>query len=111
METARRRSAAKPLNRRAPTDLQSILDSTGEGIYGIDRGGSCTFANRAASEMLGYAPDELLGRNMHELIHYNRPNGSAYSEDDCPIFKAARSGKATRSEDDVLWRKNGTSFA
>lgn len=48
---------------------------------------------------------------MHKLIHRSKPDGSPYPEADCPIFQAARSGRATRSEDDVLFRKDGTQFA
>jgi PAS domain S-box-containing protein len=60
--------------------------------------------------MLGYAPDEMIGRNMHELIHHTKPNGELYPEVECPIFQAATSGRATRSEDDILFRRDGSSF-
>ena len=61
--------------------------------------------------MLGYAPDELIGRKMHELIHHTKPDGTPYPETDCPIFHAAPSGQATRSEEDVLFREDGAQFA
>lgn len=111
MSSDRRRPAAKPLARRPRSEWQALLDSTGEGIYGIDEQGRCTFANRAASRKLGYSPDEMLGQNMHQLIHHTHPDGTPYQEVDCPIFRAAQSGNATRSEDDVLFRRDGTSFA
>src|SRR5579884_1076498 len=110
MKSDRRRAAAKPPLRRSATDWQKLLDSTGEGIYGIDAQGRCTFVNRAACEMLGYAPQELLGRNMHELIHHTRSDGTPYPEMECPIFRALRAGQGTRSADDVLFRKDGSSF-
>ncbi len=110
MRSERRRPAAKSLIRRPPTDWQVLLDSTGEGIYGIDASGLCTFVNRAACEMLGYAADEMIGRNMHELIHHSKPDGTPYPEEECPIFRAARSGEPVRSEDDVLFRKDGSAF-
>jgi PAS domain S-box-containing protein len=110
MRSERRRPAVKPLIRRAPTEIQALLDSTGEGIYGIDARGACTFVNRAATEMLGYSAEEMIGRNMHELIHHTKPNGKPYPESECPIFLAAHSGQTTRSEDDVLFRRDGSSF-
>ena len=49
--------------------LSQLLESTGEGIFGIDMFGCCTFINRAGAEQLGYLPAEVLGQNMHELAH------------------------------------------
>jgi PAS domain S-box-containing protein len=88
----------------------ALLNSTGEGIYGVDTEQRCTFLNRAGARMLGYSPEEVLGENMHDLIHHTRPDGSRYPEDECPIFHAVRSGEGVRVEDDVLWRRDGTSF-
>jgi PAS domain S-box-containing protein len=88
----------------------ALLDSTGEGIYGVDTEQRCTFLNRAGARMLGYAPDEVLGANMHDLIHHTRADGIPYPEEDCPIYHAVRSGERARVEEDVLWRKDGTSF-
>ncbi|HEX4749745.1 MAG TPA: PAS domain S-box protein [Bryobacteraceae bacterium] len=112
MQSDRRHRAAKPLiPRRPPAEWLALLDSTGEGIYGIDPHGLCTFVNRAACQMLGYEPQEMHGRNMHGLIHHTRPNGDPYPEAECPIFEAAHSGRPTRCEDDVLFRRDGTTFA
>ena len=87
-----------------------LLESSGEGIYGIDLHGHCTFINRAAAQMLGYHPDEVLGRDMHALIHHRRADGSPYPVSECPIFRAFREGKACHVEDEVLWRWDGTPF-
>lgn len=89
---------------------QLLLESTGEGVYGVDVHGRCTFVNRAATELLGYPTEQLLGRNMHRLIHHSRSDGACYPEDDCPIFNAFRSGVACRVDDEVLWRADGTAF-
>lgn len=96
--------------RRHARARETLLESTGEGIYGIDRRGRCTFLNRAGSEMLGYAPEEVLGRNMHDLIHHSREDGSPYPVEECSIFRAFRRGEGVRVTDEVLWRKDGTSF-
>ena len=87
-----------------------LLDSTGEGIFGVDLAGRCTFVNRAAAQMLGWRTDQVLGRNMHALIHHTRPDGTPYAECDCPIFNAFRRGEPCRIDDDLLWRADGSGF-
>ncbi|MEO8297861.1 MAG: PAS domain S-box protein [Burkholderiales bacterium] len=87
-----------------------LLESTGEGIYGVDLAGHCTFINRAGAQMLGRTAEAVLGHNMHELIHHSHPDGAHYPEAACPIFDAFRRGVPCRIEDDVLWRADGSSF-
>ena len=91
--------------------LQLLLESTGEGVFGIDLAGCCTFVNRAAALMLGWRTEEVLGRNMHALIHHAHPDGSHYPESECPIFNAFRRGLPCRIDDEVLWRADGSAFA
>lgn len=90
--------------------LEMILESTGEGIYGIDLHGRCIFINEAGAAMLGYTPDEVLGRSMHYLIHHSRADESLMPVHDCRIYKAFKDGKGTRVDDEVLWRREGSSF-
>jgi PAS domain S-box-containing protein len=91
--------------------LTLLLESTGEGIFGIDLAGHCTFVNRAAAQMLGWRTDEVLGKNMHALIHHTHADGRHYPECDCPIFNAFRRGLPCRIDDEVLWRADGSSFS
>lgn len=91
--------------------LQLLLESTGEGIFGIDMAGCCTFINRAGAAMLGWRTEQVLGRNMHELIHHTHGDGSHYPEADCPIFNAFRQGLPCRIDREVLWRADGSSFS
>jgi PAS domain S-box-containing protein len=91
--------------------LQLLLESTGEGIFGVDMFGCCNFVNSAAAEMLGYATDAVLGRNMHELIHHTHADGIPYPEADCPIFNAFRRGLPCRIDNEVLWRADGSAFS
>jgi PAS domain S-box-containing protein len=86
-----------------------ILDSAGEGIYGLDGKGVCTFANPAAAQMLGYRSEELVGRNSHALFHHTRPDGLPYPQDECPVQKAHKDGITHRGTD-LYWRKDGGSF-
>ena len=91
--------------------LTLLLESTGDGMFGIDLSGTCTFINRAGAAMLGYSVTDTLGRNMHALIHHSHADGAHYSEADCPIFLAFRTGEACRVDHEVLWRADGSAFA
>lgn len=90
--------------------LTLLLESTGEGIFGIDLAGRCTFVNRAAAQMLGWRTEQVLGQNMHELIHHTHGDGRPYPEAECPIFNAFRRGLPCRIDDEVLWRADGSPF-
>ncbi len=105
-----RRQAEKRI-RQSQRQVRLLLDSTAEGIYGLDRQGQCTFANAACCRLLGYdEPSELLGANMHALIHHTRPDGSRYPARECRIYKAFRQGVGVHVDDEVLWRRDGTCF-
>jgi PAS domain S-box-containing protein len=90
--------------------LSLLLESTGEGIFGIDLEGHCTFINQAAAKQLGYAVDEALGQNMHWLTHHSHADGSHYADTDCPIFNAFRQGLPCRIDTEVFWRKDRSAF-
>ena len=93
------------------SQLRLLLDSTAEAIYGIDMEGNCTFCNPACLRILGYERvDELLGKNMHDLAHHSRQDGSFYPVAECHIFQAFRIGTGTHIADEVMWRADGSSF-
>lgn len=87
-----------------------ILNSAGEGILGLDKRGRVIFMNRAASLMLGWEQEELLGLTHHNRIHHTHPDGSKHSEEHCPIYQAYKDGKVHYKTGDIFWCKNGTSF-
>ena len=94
----------------APSEqrFRQLLDSSGEGIYGTDDKGLCTFINRAAAELLGGPAEFFLGQNMHHLVHHSHADGSPYPVETCKIFQAFRSGISCRVSDEVFWRRDGT---
>ena len=106
--TERKRAEGERL--RLAEHVRRLLEATDEGIYGIDLRGTCTFANRAAARMLGYEPEELLGRHVHETIHHTRADGSPYPDEECPIYRAFREVRGVRVEGEVLWRSDGTAL-
>jgi two-component system cell cycle sensor histidine kinase/response regulator CckA len=88
-----------------------LLNSTAEAIYGLDLQGNCTFCNPACLRQLRYNDcSELLGKNMHSLVHHSHADGSAFAEDDCKIYVAIRDGKASHGSEETLWRADGTTF-
>ncbi|MEK6235893.1 MAG: PAS domain-containing protein, partial [Planctomycetales bacterium] len=97
--------------RQSEEQVRLLLNSTAEAIYGLDLNGECTFCNPACVKILGYENrKQLLGKNMHDLIHYARPDGSAYPNKECRIYDAFRRGEGARVDNEVLWRADGTSF-
>ncbi len=84
-----------------------ILEAAGEGIYGINAQGQATFVNRAAQEMLGWSADDLIGRELHPIIHHKHLNGEHFPAHRCPIYASFRRDETTRVDDDVFWRKDG----
>ena len=102
--------APAPTTRAWGDPLALLLASTGEGVFGIDLDGLCVFINHAGARMIGFEPDELLGKNMHDLTHHSHADGAHYPVDDCPIFKAFLEGLPCRIDAEVFWRRDGSSF-
>jgi PAS domain S-box-containing protein len=89
---------------------QALLDSAGEGIWGLDLEGNCTFVNRMAVRAFGFESDELVGRNMHQLVHHHYPDGRQFPGEECPIYDVIRNNKALHQVTDTMFRKNGSPF-
>jgi PAS domain S-box-containing protein/putative nucleotidyltransferase with HDIG domain len=96
----------KLLNRQ----IELILKSAGEGIYGLDLNGSATFINPAAARMIGWEAAEVIGRRLHDVLHHSNPDGSPYPAEDCPIYAALKDGAVHHVTNEVFWRKDGTNF-
>jgi two-component system sensor histidine kinase VicK len=83
-----------------------ILESAGDGIFGIDLEGKITFINNAGAELLNYTPDQLAGKDVHDLIHHSHPDGIPYSRATSPILLALRRAESIWMRDEVFWRKD-----
>jgi PAS domain S-box-containing protein len=99
------------------TDLETlrrqhelILNSVGEGVYGLDLEGRVTFVNPAAAKMIGWDINDLIGQSMHSVLHHSKPDGRPYPIHHCPIYQAFRDGRIHRANTEVFWRKDGSSF-
>lgn len=91
--------------------IRLLLNSAAEAIYGVDMEGNCTFINKSALQMLRYQnPEQLIGRNMHQMIHHSHVDGSHFPEEECRIFNAFLNQENAHITEEVLWRSDGTSF-
>ncbi|MDD3754369.1 MAG: PAS domain S-box protein [Methanobacterium sp.] len=105
-----RRKKAETLLKESEDNLRLILTSAAEAIYGLDVDGNCTFCNPACIRLLGYEePEELLGTNIHNLVHTSQEQISPDIES-CPVKKSYKTGKHVHVDDVVFWRKDGSTF-
>ncbi len=87
-----------------------ILQYAGEGIYGLDINGHTTFVNDAAAQMVVWELKDLIGKNQHNIIHHTKGDGTKYQETKCYIYAAFKDGTVHHVENELFWRKDGTSF-
>src|SRR5215469_1942399 len=109
-EDVTERRLAEAERARVTKQMQLLLDSTGQGVYGLDLDGKCTFINKAMSKMIDYQPEDVRGRNMHKLVHHHKPDGSAYHLEECPVFQAIKTGKGCSSDEEIVWRRDGVAI-
>ena len=88
-----------------------LMESTAEGIYGIDLDGICTFCNPACLQILGYEDrQDIYGKNMHALIHHTQQNGTLCDRRQCQLSQALQTENGVHVDSEIFWRKDGTSF-
>jgi PAS domain S-box-containing protein len=110
MDVTERKRTEEAL-RESENKLRLLLDSTAEAIYGVDLEHRCTFCNPACLRALGYERlDEVLGKNMHNMIHHTRADGTSFPAEECGVHRVTRTGEGVHAEDEMFWRANGTSF-
>ncbi len=95
---------------RLAKEVHLLLESTSEGVYGTDLAGRVVFINRCGAQMLGHQSEELVGQKMHQTVHHHRADGSSYAVEDCPMHQAETTGQSVRVDNEVFWRRDGTSF-
>lgn len=91
-------------------ERDALLESTGDGICATDARGLCTFVNAAGAQMLGYRPPEIVGKNLHALLHHSRPDGAPLAPDEDPLLQTLSTGETQRRDDDAFWRRDGTAL-
>lgn len=88
---------------------QLVLDSAGEGIYGLDKDGRATFANAASTKILGWQAEDLFDKPVHEIHHHTHADGSNFPKEECSIYAALQDGEVHRVDDEIFWRHDGSS--
>ncbi|MDQ4006066.1 MAG: PAS domain S-box protein [Actinomycetota bacterium] len=104
------RKEAEDALERLSVQKQSILDSAGEGIFGLDPAGRVSFVNPAAAQMTGWNAEELIGKSSHEMVHHTREDGSPYPKDECPIFASVTEGARYHVVGELFWRRDASCF-
>ncbi len=105
------RKKAELALRESEQRVRLLLDSTAEGIFGINHLGDCTFVNKAALRCFGYGSEaDVLGRNAHQLFHHSHHDGRPYAEGECPVVRVLQTGAGVSRDDEHYWRADGTSF-
>ncbi len=104
------RMQAETESRELHKQMELILNSAGEGIFGLDIDGNVTFINTAAALMTGWKGEEIINRSHHELVHHSYPDGSPHPPELCLINQACKDGVVHFSSDDFFWTSEGTSF-
>jgi diguanylate cyclase (GGDEF)-like protein/PAS domain S-box-containing protein len=97
--------------RQSEESKRLLLQAAGEGIFGVDTTGQLTLVNPVALRMLGFAAEEMLGQKVHALIHHSHKDGSSYPVEDCPMYASYTKATESRVTEEVLWRKDGSSFS
>lgn len=105
------RTEAQEAYRESEAWLRLLLDTAADGVYAVDRSGATILCNAAFCSMLGFVcEEEALGLRIHDLIHSKRSDGSHYSHEECPIYKAAQTGEPAHVLGETFQRLDGTSF-
>ena len=106
-EIERQREAAHEELAQVQAEQQLILDTAGEGIYGLNADGNVTFGNAATAEILGWEVEEILMRSAHEVHHHSHEDGTPYPRQECPVYAALTDGEVHRVDDEVFWHTDG----
>jgi PAS domain S-box-containing protein len=89
---------------------QAVMANMGEGLYTLDTRGLATYVNPAAERLFGWSNAELLGRKMHDVIHYRRPDGRHFPAEECAGLQVLQAGMVLSNYEDVFIRRDGTFF-
>ncbi len=92
-------------------ELALILDSTSEGIYGVNLSGAVTFVNQSAARMFGCNRQQVVGQDAHSLFHHTRPDGTPYPASECPLTRTLKSGINFHTDLEYFWKADGSHFA
>jgi len=97
------------LSKQKDEEMATMMETIGDGVYGVDLKGNCIFINHSALQMIQFSKDEVLYQHQHHLFHHHKPDGTHYESEDCPIFKTLED-KKTRILKEHFIKKDGSFF-
>jgi two-component system CheB/CheR fusion protein len=104
--TARKRAE---LDLRGELTLRAMItNNVADALYLMDTEGRVTYSNPAAQKLFGWPTEDMLGKRLHDLIHYKRPDGSDYPMEECPLSKCFLHGETVQNHEDMFIRRDGT---
>lgn len=103
----KRNIGLKRQKRNMERDYKLLLDSVGDGIYGVDINGNCTFVNSAMMKITGWKEHDLIGQNQHKILHHSHDDGTPYLSSHCPVYRTSHDNIARYIDDDIFWKKDG----
>ena len=107
----RRNKRLRRTQNRLEKHYEHILDSVGDGVYGVDLEGKCTFVNKAMQQLTGWSKKELIGHCQHSILHHTYADGSPHPASECPVKKTLVDSMPRYIKDDIFWKKDGTSIS
>ena len=107
-ESRRQRRSAEDALEESRRRTDSILEAAGEGICGLDANGVINFINPRGAKLVGWEPDGLIGKPLHETVHHSRADRTPFPKEDCSLCASLRDGLAHWMDDEVFWRKDGS---
>jgi len=104
------RNSMESAYKKSEMHIRLLMNSTAEGIFGLDLRGNCIFANKSCLKQLGYIDEtDLLNEHMHDLMHHSYKDGTQYPATDCPINKNIKN-EEIHVDNEVFWRKDRSHF-
>lgn len=97
-------------NEMASAQTKHILNSAGEGIFGLDLEGKFTFMNSAAAKMLGIEGGQGVGKPVRDILRHTKSDGITFADEDSPLLATLRDGVPRQGEDALFWSAAGASF-
>lgn len=88
----------------------TVMSQVAEGVYTLDTEGLLTYMNRAASKMLGWTEEELCGRSVHDIVHFQRADGTHVGAADCAIMTEGTGRRLVQLAGETFTRKDGSTF-
>jgi PAS domain S-box-containing protein len=87
-----------------------ILNAAVEGVFGVNLDGEATFVNPAAARMIGRNVSDVIGHEVHPLLHPSFPGVTTCDIRHCSLNVALHGDRVRDELADTFFRDDGASF-